>query len=90
MGDFKGEIEVKFRMHEKTRSWSSGYINMCPYDTPDQHQYPDMWLRLNDFFRGARSEIMAEYEDRAETANRIEQELREREEYRRLKAKYGG
>lgn len=88
MGDFKGEIRVKFSMHDKAYRWSSGWVNMTPYHGPDDAYQDSTWQRFKEFIDVTWAKIMDAYEERSAEYERQERERQEREELARLKAKY--
>lgn len=73
-------------MHEETYRWSSGWVNMTPFDTP--RDYSSMWERLAEFFSASWDDVMSKYNDLILDAEERDAEKKEREELARLKAKY--
>jgi hypothetical protein len=87
MGDHRFDCEIKFRFHGKVYTFGPCWLNWSTSECDDIDQ------RIVDFFRESVHDAMGRFRER-EDASRREHEAglrdkREREEYERLKAKYG-
>lgn len=87
MGDHRADIKIKFSMYGETRE-ADMWINW----SPGSSDCDDVDQRVIDFFRNAYLEMRAEYDalfwEEEKRRQELAQEVAERAEYERLKAKF--